>query len=137
MRFEAKKGPLYESTLGILTGLFLYSLFSDKFSWTFSLLILIPIALMAFNYFSTYYIIKNKLLIYRSGLIKGSIPIDEIREVEPDKTLWAGLKPALASKGILIHYNKFDEIYVAPINNAVFISELSKLNPNIKIKSQS
>ncbi|MFD2201291.1 PH domain-containing protein [Shivajiella indica] len=132
-KFQSKKGKLFQGLLGTITGLFIYSLISDKFTWPFSLLILIPISLMIWIYFNTYYVLQNNLLKYRSGFLNGEIDIAKINEIHPDKTLWYGLKPALAQKGIIIKYHKFDEIYIAPENNEKFIEELLKINPSILV----
>ena len=107
---------------------------SDKFSWPFSLVLLIPLCLLVWNYVSTYYILENGKLKYRSGLIKGEIDIATIQEIQPYKTSWVGLKPALAQKGIIIKFHKYDEIYISPENNEKFTEELIKINPSILVK---
>jgi hypothetical protein len=133
-KFQSKKGKLFQGLLGAITGLFIYSLISDKFNWPFSLLILIPVCFMLWVYFNTYYILENNLLKYRSGFLKGKIDITKIHEIHPDKTLWYGLKPALAQNGIIIKFNKYDEIYISPVSNKEFIEELIKINPSILVK---
>jgi hypothetical protein len=72
-------------------------------------------------------------LIYRSGFVRGKIDILSVKEILKGKTMWSGLKPALATKGLVIKYNKYDEIYVAPESNDEMISDLLKINPEIKI----
>ncbi len=57
------------------------------------------------------------------------------REVIKGKTLWVGLKPATARKGLIIKYGKFDEIYISPQTNDEFINRLLELNDAIKITS--
>ena len=49
------------------------------------------------------------------------------------KTMWVGLKPALATGGIIIKYNRFDDIYLAPKNNEELIEDLLKLNRDIVV----
>ena len=93
----------------------------------------IPLILIFWIYFDTYYKIENNELIYRSGFLRGKIEISKIREVLKGKTMWSGLKPALARKGLIIKFNKYDEIYIAPENNDEMISDLLKANPTIKI----
>jgi MFS family permease len=134
-KFNSKKGNLYTGSLGLLFGTFLYSLISDKFSWPFSLFLLIPLCLLVWNYVTTYYILENGKLKYRSGMIKGEIDIATIKEIQPFKTSWVGLKPALAQNGIIIKYHKYDEIYISPENNDNFMEELIKINPSILVKS--
>ncbi len=44
-----------------------------------------------------------------------------------------GLKPALSSKGCIIKYRKWDDIYLSPENQELFNAELLKVNPAIKV----
>ena len=48
--------------------------------------------------------------------------------------MWAGLKPATATKGLIIRYNTYDEIYISPESNEAFIEDLKKINGNTQIK---
>ncbi|MDG4951287.1 PH domain-containing protein [Weeksellaceae bacterium KMM 9724] len=111
--------------------------FLDKNTFTekpFILLpLLSPLVLIFWIYFDTFYKIENKELMYRSGFIRGKIEISNINEIVKGKTKWSGIKPALARKGLIIKFNKYDEVYIAPKNNEELISDLMKLNPEIKI----
>ena len=95
--------------------------------------LLSPLILIAWIYFDTFYKIENGKLIYRSGFLRGKIEIQKIREIIKGKTMWSGKKPALAKKGLIIKFNKYDEIYIAPQNNNEMISDLLKVNPEINI----
>jgi hypothetical protein len=95
-------------------------------------LFLLPILLL-WIYFDTYYKIEDNELIYRSGFVRGKIDILSVKEILKGKTMWSGLKPALATKGLIIKYNKYGELYVAPESNDEMISDLLKINPEIKI----
>lgn len=97
------------------------------------LLILIPPILMLWVYFDTFYKIENNELIYRSGFIRGRIDIRKITKVFKGKTNWVGLKPALATNGLIIRYNKFDEIYISPENNDELIAGLVAVNREISV----
>jgi hypothetical protein len=92
-----------------------------------------PLTILFWIYFDTFYKIENKELIYRSGFIRGKIEISSIKEIQKGKTMWSGIKPALARHGLIIKFNKYDEIYIAPENNNELISDLLKLNSEIKI----
>jgi hypothetical protein len=81
----------------------------------------------------TYYILKDGQLFYASGPMKGSLPVSGIREIVKGKTKWSGIKPALATKGLIIKYNRYDEIYISPESNDAFIAEILKLNNSIVI----
>jgi len=95
--------------------------------------LLSPLILIFWIYFDTFYKIENKELIYRSGFLRGKIEIPNIKEIQKGKTMWSGIKPALARNGLIIKFNKYDEIYIAPENNDELISDLIKLNSEIKI----
>ena len=100
----------------------------------FPLLILyLPLSILLWVYFDTYYIIEGQKLKYHSAFIKGEIEINKIKEIVKGKTVWVGIKPALASKGLIIKFNKFDEIYISPTSNEMMISDLIDINPNIII----
>lgn len=96
-------------------------------------LIIVPSALILWPLLHTYYQIKDGKLIYRSGFIHGEIDINNIKEIIKGKTMWVGLKPALATGGLIIKYNRFDDIYLAPKNNDELIEDLLKLNRNIVV----
>lgn len=94
-----------------------------------SLLLLLSIAL------KTEYKIKNNLLYWQSGPFYGKIKINTIHKIQHHKgiyvpTLW---KPALSQIGLIITYNKYDDIYISPENEAEFIAKLLELNPTIEI----
>jgi len=97
------------------------------------LILFLPIILLLWIYFDTYYAIDGKRLKYHSAFIRGEIEISNIREIVKGQTTWVGIKPALARKGLIIKFNKFDEIYISPISNDMMISDLIEINPNIKI----
>jgi len=96
--------------------------------------ILSPLLMVAWIYFDTSYKIEHDMLIYRSGFLRGDIKISGIREIIKGKTMWGGLKPALAKNGMIIKYNRYDEIYIAPEDNDEIIADLLKINGDIKVK---
>ncbi|MBB5287645.1 hypothetical protein HNQ92_005812 [Rhabdobacter roseus] len=85
-------------------------------------------------YFDTYYQLGPEDLFYKSGFLKGRIKIMDIREIVPGKTRHVGLKPALARQGLIVKYNRFDEIYLAPEHNEELIADLRQINDSIVIK---
>lgn len=89
--------------------------------------------LLLWIYFGTNYELTKKELKYKSGPLRGKIEIAQIREIIRNKTLWCGIKPATAGKGLIVKYNKYDEIYISPKTNDSFIEKLLQLNPKIEI----
>ena len=83
--------------------------------------------------FTTKYKIKDDIFYYRSFFLFGKIDIHSIRKFEVGVTMYSGIKPAIASKGIIIHFNKYDEIYIAPENNEDFVDLVLKINPEIEV----
>lgn len=95
--------------------------------------LLSPLALIVWIYFDTLYKIEKNQLIYRSGFLRGRIDISKIKEIVVGKTMWSGIKPAMATNGLIIKFNSYDEVYIAPKNNDELIADLLELNPRIKI----
>ena len=96
--------------------------------------LIVPLILILWIYFGTFYKIENNRLTYRSGFFKGEVEISTIKEIVKGKTMWSGSKPAMAKNGLTITFNKYPRrIYIAPENNEELIADLLKLNPQIKI----
>jgi len=135
--YKAKKGSLIHIIILLLVGLpfFIYLIDSETIETNPIILLplISPLIFILWFYLGTSYKLESDQLYYKSGFIKGRISIFEIREIQKDTTLWAGLKPALSSGGIIIKFGKFDEIYIAPENNEELIKDLLKINPLIKI----
>jgi hypothetical protein len=83
----------------------------------------------------TKYSINEEILYYYSGPFRGKININSIRKIEHHSGLIVPVtyKPALDTKGLIIHYNSFDDIYISPEEEDVFLEELLKINPNITV----
>ena len=131
-----RKGLINYLLIGsVLLPIFIF--FLDKNTFTEKPFILLPflspLVLISWIYFDTFYKIENKNLIYHSGFLRGKVEIPMIKEILKGKTMWSGIKPALARKGLIIKFNKYDEIYIAPESNAELISDLLKVNSEIKI----
>ncbi len=76
---------------------------------------------------------NNLILNLKSGPFKKNIPIRTITKLEIGKTKWVGYKLGLSQKGIVVHYNKYDEIYISPKRQAEFCKELKKIDRNIEV----
>ena len=115
-------------TQGLATGL-------DKWNYITINMLLLVCGFLLWSYYGTYYELTQTHLKYNCGPVKGSIEVKKIREIVKGKTLWVGLKPATARKGLIIKYGKHDEIYISPETNDVFVSKIIELNETIKITS--
>ena len=106
-------------------------------AWILAALLAILIFFLSWIWFGTYYVLTPYYLTYRSGPFRGNIPIPAIEWVEHQHIVYSGMRAALAYNGLLIHYNKYDTIYVSPTNKAAFIYSLQKFNPNVKVKLEN
>lgn len=97
------------------------------------ILVFIVAVLFLWIWFGTSYTIKHDLLVYRCGPVRGTINIQSITVIEKGKTMWSGVKLALARKGLIIKYNTYDEIYISPKHADEFINRLTEINNRIKV----
>ena len=83
----------------------------------------------------TRYKIVEKKLFYASGPIRGSIKIERIRKVERWNKWYvmSFIKPALDKDGLIIYYDKFEDIFISPENKEEFIKALCEMNPGIEV----
>lgn len=83
----------------------------------------------------TRYVIKNNYLLYRSGPIRGRIDITKIKSIKHFSGLNVPvmLKPALDTKGFIVTYNQYDDLFISPKMSDVFIEEIKKINPQIEV----
>jgi hypothetical protein len=131
MRYYSAKGFLFLAVMTLLVVMAIFSIMTKVY--VASAIIGLVIILFLWIWFDTYYVIQGKELLYKSAFIKGSISIDTIYEIERNKTMYAVLKPALAMKGVVVKYNKYDDIYLSPKDADGFVEALKGVNPNIKI----
>lgn len=96
-------------------------------------LLLIINAQICWMWFHTGYEINDTTLSYYSGLMKGKIEIASIRKIEKKKNLYGGLKPALGVHGLIVHYQKYEDIYISPENQEAFVAALQERNPTIEV----
>lgn len=141
MKFKSRKDLFFSVIiLGLniyLLGIISFGLISGGLQTeelSILMVVLAVVALLFWLYFGTYYqLSKEDGLMYRSGPFSGKISIDRISEIVKGKTLWVGLKPATARKGLIVKYDKYNEIYISPKTNDSFIEKLLELKSDIKI----
>lgn len=131
-------------TLSLITVVILICLSTIFFTWWsntqifgfnlwLTILLLSIIGIIIWTIKDTFYILTEKELKFKSGFLSGSIKTESIKELEVNKTMWVGIKPATARKGIIVKFNQFDQIYISPRDNEEFVKELLKIKPEIKI----
>ena len=139
LTFEAKKDKLFSF---FFYGYFLFSMIMmllifqkenvESKWWVISLLMVVML-LMMWLWYGTSYEIYNTMLRITSGPIKKNIPIRTIRKIQVGKTMWVGLKLGLSMNGLIIHYDKYDEVYITPENQEKFLKQLKSINKEIEI----
>ena len=130
---------VYLGSILLLLILTIPALFDDDYT-AFIIISTIHFLLILFfiwTYKTTFYKIENTDLNWKSGPFKGKIDITKINKIEYHKgilapTIW---KPALSHIGLIITYNKYDDIYISPEEQQEFIATLQRLNPNITFKN--
>lgn len=142
MKFQSKKDILFSIIILAVTvfmvGITIFEIISGE---NYLALILTNTAVIGFLfwvYFGTNYkLSEENELIYRSGPLRGRISVDRITEIIVGKTLWVGFRPATSRNGLIIKYDKYNEIYISPKTNELFIEKILELNGEIKISSNN
>jgi len=99
---------------------------------TFVILAATTLMMISF-YTHTYYRIDGDELRWQSSILFGKFSVSSILKVVVNQTLWVGIKPATARNGVIIYYNKYDEIYFSPADNEAFVAALLEINPEIEV----
>ena len=95
----------------------------------------ITLLLLLWIIFRTNYTIDESYLICKSGPFKKKIKIQSISKISYHKgiivpSFW---KFSLNHYGLIINYQKFEDVYISPKDEIDFIAELTQINPNIII----
>ncbi len=81
---------------------------------------------------TTFYTIDEEYLVCHIFGFKKRIRVSEIRRIEPQKGLYAGLKINTAWKGLVVSYGKWDEILISPAQEQLFIETIKAKNPTLQ-----
>ncbi|MGI4993654.1 PH domain-containing protein [Halobacteriovorax sp. GFR7] len=87
-------------------------------------------SILVFLYLSIFYEIKDDELIISNLFLKSHIPISSIKKITKTRTFMSA--PALSLDRIKIECHKISYV-ISPVNRAQFISQLQKINSQIKI----
>jgi len=82
----------------------------------------------------TDYTFTEDTLKCRSWIFKKNITYNEIIKIERGIVFYAGWKLAAASKGIIITYKGYNDIYISPEREAEFLALLLEKNPALHVK---
>lgn len=143
MIFKSKKDWFFSSIIfgisSLIIGFVCYRIYLGNLHsydyWGLTIALLAVGLLLLWPFLGTKYMLSNNTFIYRSGLFSGKIDIKRIIEIEKRKTLWVGFKPATARGGLIIKYEKYNEIYISPETNETFINCILAIKSDIIIKA--
>ena len=133
MLFRAKKD--YKFLIVFLFVFLLYSgisiftiIYEDDYSvvWVFLGVLMFLVLLFISIYKTTYFRLDQHNLFCKSLIFKKEIPYSSIRKVEKQQGIYAGVKFSTAWKGIIVHYDKYDELLISPENEEFFISKIQE-----------
>lgn len=97
------------------------------------------IGLVFWTIFGTYYRTDSEYLYHRSGPFFGKLKISSVRKITCHSGWYVPVlyKPATDKTGLIIAYNKFDEIYFSPKQQDMLIADLLSINPEIEVVRNS
>ena len=131
MVFKTRVDQFYKLVVAFIFLLFSFILYTidfkkDTFGFCFTLGIQILIMLFFIgSALTTKFTISSTELICETFFWKKIIPLNSFRKVEKQTGLFAGWKISTAYKGVIIHYNKYDELLISPDREQIFISEIN------------
>lgn len=142
MKFERKKDIFYRllifGTCILVVGLTIIGGLNGEMEkgeyWVLPV-VFILVGLLLWFYFGTNYELNNKELIYRGGPLSGKLSIDRITEIVKGKTMWMGIKYATARKGLIVKFDQYNEIFISPKREDLFVEKLLELNGGIQVKN--
>lgn len=131
MRFETKRDKtfpiIFLFVFGLYSGIACFSIITENdysVILPFSGVLLFLAILFYLIIKTTYFVFEENQLVCRSLFFKRNISYSDIRKVEKQKGLYAGLKMSTAWKGLVVHYNKYDELLISPEREEEFILEI-------------
>lgn len=142
MHYKSSVSKIYYIIFPLfIIGIFLMNYFvpSEKGKiLTFAPLFVILGGLILFGiaFKNTKYYINENNLVSQIFFYKHKVKIETIRKIEYNHTIFVGTTTKLGwdTKGLIVHFNKFDDYFISPENKEQFIADLLQLNPNIEIK---
>ena len=131
MRFETKRDKtfpiIFLFVFVLYSGIACFSIITENdysVIWPFSWVLLFLALLFYLILKTTYFVFEEYQLVCRSLFFKRSIFYSDIKKIEKQKGLYVGFKMSTAWKGLVVHYNKYDELLVSPDREEEFIQEI-------------
>ena len=138
MRFKTKVDWFYKSIILILLAVFIVgevSIYQNENTFEavmFGLIFLLIISFLIAAIFTTHFTFESDHLLCKYSFWKHKIPFATIKKIERQHSfIYAGWKMSTSAKGLIVHYNSYDELLISPENEDEFII---KLNSKIQHK---
>lgn len=132
MHFKTKVDWFYKSIILILLAVFIFgevSIYKDKNTLEaviFGLIFLLIISFLIAAIFTTHFTFESDHLLCKFSFWKKKIPYATIKKIERQQSfVYAGWKMSTAAKGLIVHYNSYDELLISPENEDKFILMLN------------
>lgn len=130
--YKSKIGFLVIFVAIVLIGTSIPMLLEDEILWYGLLFNILFFIFFLYISFDTKYILDGKVLHIKSGFFYNKkIDILTIVKIEETRSILSSPAPSLDRLEIV--YNKYDSILISPKEKAVFIAELLKIKPKIKV----
>lgn len=131
--YKSVKGSLLIAVNALMLAMFIF--FIVKQIWPAAVIFGLVNCLLLWVWLDTYYTIKDDQLFYKNAFISGTVPVSAIREIEIHNKgiVMVSAKASLALTGLIIKYNRWDDLFISPQNQEQFIADLQKINPEIKV----
>jgi hypothetical protein len=130
MKFQPKRDLTYGIVIWLGPALILpYLIFSFSFYMVIVFAVYLSLAFWIWN--STSYAIENGELLIKCWVMKKRTKISEIKSVRKTKNNYSSY--CLSAERLGIKSLNEGEIYIAPLETDVFLSELQKINSSIQI----
>ena len=138
MLFKTKVDWFYKSIILFLLAVFIVgevSIYHNENTFEavmFGLIFLLIIIFLIAAIFTTHFTFESDHLLCKFSLWKKKIPYATIKKIErQESVLYGGWKMSTSAKGLIVHYNSYDELLISPENEDEFIL---KLNSKIQHK---
>jgi hypothetical protein len=133
MRFETKRDNtflfIFLFVLILYSAIALYSIVVENdcsVIWPFSGVLLFLALLFYLILKTTYFVFEENYLVCKTLFFKKVISYKSISKIEKQKGLYAGVKFSTAWKGLVVFYNKYDELLISPEKEEEFVQEIQK-----------
>lgn len=133
MRFKSRIDWFYKSIIGFIIIVFSIAIYSSfqtenlQDVLVMSSIFLLILGFLIYIPYSTYFVVTETHLVCSSFYFwKVVVSYDNIRKVERQKGLFVGWKMATSITGLILTYNKYDELFISPEKEELFMELINE-----------